>query len=213
MTSFKEFLCEWSHTDLGVDAHMIKLGYKELGSGVDQTAWMKPGEETIIKIFGTAEDKSKRQKFTKNHLMFKWWAEYCKKNESNPFLPKFVGWEAFEHKGEKYLQIRMERLDKLPFDIGHALENSLAFWAVQKSEFERQAGLHRIKNFKDDSYQNEGIAQLMMLLGEEHFDLLFKTISDLAKVGRKNGWGIDLHKGNFMFRNDGTPVIVDPFVV
>lgn len=221
MLTFKEFLCEWSATSKGVDKHMEKLGYEKLGKGVDQTAWMKPGEETIIKIFGTNEDPRLSSEHTEGHLMFKWWANYCKKNSANPFLPKIEGWEAFEYNDEKYLQIRMERLGKIPNDVGIALEDGLAYWGVQKHTVFRKPGFQKVKKFNDvakggegeQKEYDDGIAQLMMLLGEEHFNLLFKTIEKLAKVGRDKGWGIDLHSGNFMYRNDGTPVIVDPFVI
>ena len=223
MLTFKEFLCEWSTTSKGVNAHMEKLGYERLGKGVDQTAWMKPGEDSIIKIFGTSWNPSKRKKHSDGHLMFKWWADYCKKNKSNPFLPKFDGWEAFEFDGNKYLQIRMEQLSSIPTDVGTALEDGLAYWGVQRNKIYRKDGIDKVKNFTDrdprgfevgrDRNRIDGIAQLMMLLGEKKFDLLFKTIEELAEVGRENNWDIDLHKGNFMYRNDGTPVIVDPFVV
>ena len=222
MLTFKEFLCEWSFTSKKVDRHMEKLGYKKLGNGVDQTAWAHPNDkDNIIKIFGTALDKDDRGEFTEGHLMFKWWVNYCQKHDSNPFLPNFEGWESFEKNDAKYLQIKMERLGKIPDDVGRALEGSLAYWGVQKNELYRKNGFRGVKNFNDDDEvrgkadgkRNDGVAQLMMLLGEKKFNLLFETIAELGKIGRKKGWDIDLHAGNFMYRNDGTPVIVDPFVI
>lgn len=224
MLTFKEFLCEWSFTSKGIGKHMADLGYKKLGNGVDQTAFIKPGEDSIIKIFGTAERKSERSDFTDGQKMFKWWEAYCKKHKSNPFLPKFEDWEAFEYKGGKYLQIKMEKLGKIPNDVGSALEGSLVYWAERKSKKAKIEGIKKVKDFSDNERshitsgsekktRDAGVAQLMMLLGEEHFDLLYKTICDLTRIAGTNGWTFDLHAGNFMYRNDGTPVIVDPFVV
>jgi len=53
----------------------------------------------------------------------------------------------------------------------------------------------------------------MLLLGEQHFVQLFKTIAELCKIGRSRKYQNDLHDENFMHRNDGIPVIVDPWVL
>ena len=219
MRSFKEFLVEWSYTDIGVNSYMKKQGYDKLGAGVDQTAWHKPGENTIIKIFGTQKDVY--DKHSADHIMFKFFAEYCEKHKGNKFLPKFYGWESFEWNNQKYLQIRMEMLAKLTPELGEALETAVAFRAVQADPLTRTNQKKSLMNFSSyyeifsarHGREHDGAAQLAMLLGEKGLSQLYDTVAELGILGRAHNWGIDLHRGNFMMRSDGTPVIVDPWVV
>lgn len=223
MISFKQFLNEWSWTSKGVDNYMLDQGYTKLGKGVDQTAWHKDGEDTIVKIFGTK--RSLYDKHPEAHMMFKFFAEYCDKTPDNQFLPKFYGWEAFEWDNQKYLQIRMEMLTKLSPALGESLENAVAGRAGGRYPTLRQKEKVRLMNLEPTPYNThysstrranreiDGTAQLAMLIGEEGLNQLFDTIAELGDIGRKHMWGIDLHRGNFMMRSDGTPVIVDPWVV
>jgi hypothetical protein len=41
--------------------------------------------------------------------------------------------------------------------------------------------------------------------------LFAQTVKQLSDIGRKKGYGIDLHSGNFMLGSDGEIVINDPF--
>jgi hypothetical protein len=54
---------------------------------------------------------------------------------------------------------------------------------------------------------------LVKLVGPAGVDKLYKTIKKLNKIGNTKDWHLDLHSDNFMKRDDGTPVIVDPWVV
>lgn len=220
MKTFKQYITEYSRTDPGVNQHLINLGYTKLGKGVDQTAWLAK-DGTVLKIFGA--DKQKRlDLFTKDHKMFAEWAKYCEQNSSNKFLPKFYGWETFEYSEQIYLQIKTERLHKLSLKVGLALQDVLAFYGTgvsqSKSIKQRMADMEPEEigmagNDRRSLNTVDGVAELILLLGEKDFNLLYDTIVNIAEIGRRNRWGIDLHKGNFMMRNDGTPVIVDPFVV
>jgi hypothetical protein len=220
--NFKEFLLEHSFTPRSIRAQLLAKGYKFLGKGVDQSAYLEPKTGRILKIFGTQQsslDKATADGFTYAHLMFKVWVDYCNKNKANPFLPKYDGWESFELNGKKFLQIRMEPLLELTKLLGRFLEDVIVWTAHNNRKHEKN--LNILKNFKERSWtgkvskQNDGEieenSKLMLLLGEEKYDLLVKTIREVCDLGKKHGWEIDLHFGNFMMRGDGTPVIVDPW--
>lgn len=221
---FKEFLKEWSNTPAGIRPYLEKKGYKFLGKGVDQSAYLEPKTGKILKIFGTQSySNNNKNGYTADHLMFKTFATYCEKHKDNPFLPKFDGWEGFEFEGKKFLQIRMEKLQKLPKQLGNALENVAEEidGAYNKAELidaivnqvhelhieDKAPIMHLMKS------QAEEIEKLMVLLGEKQFRLLLTTIGELGKLAYNKGYTFDLHGGNFMHRNDGIPVIVDPWVV
>lgn len=226
----KQFITEFSTYDGEITRVMTKKGYKLLGSGVDQTAFLEPGTGQVLKIFGT-QPGTGTERYSKDQLMFIYWANYCAAYKNNPFLPKFSGWETFDWKGNKYLQIRMERLGPLPDGWAQALSELAGDnYTYEKDEYEAER--ERNKQIADRAAQigtdnrdswwgkkrERSQAQvahneLVIQLGREGYDRLLHTLEDLFKTSRKKGWGYDLHGGNFMIRNDSTPVIVDPWVV
>jgi hypothetical protein len=218
---FKEFITEWSNTASGIRKSLEKKGYKYIGKGVDQSAYLEPKTGRVLKVFGTGHGGDDAG-FSKDQYMFKAWAAYCKKNSTNEFLPKFDGWESFKWKEEMYLQIRMEKLQKLPDDLANALENiseeidrshnkaktiNDIVMHVHELDNEDESPIHLLRS------QAEAIEELMVLLGEKDFRLLLTTIGDLSRIAYDDGYRFDLHGGNFMHRNDGIPVIVDPWVI
>lgn len=227
-------LLEWAKTDKGIRPHLEALGYKYLGKGVDQSAYLELRTGKVLKIFGRADAAHTRldNGHSRDHLMFKEWVSFCNKNKSNPFVPKFDGWEAFEFKGEKYLQIRMERLQKLPPKLSETLNaisekieplaetssgrNSIYRFAKDpKPENLLYRGYSGLKLFgaTHDYERDEGqINQLVMLLGAKKFEQFIHTIVELRVLASKHRFAFDLHGDNFMHRNDGVPVIVDPWV-
>lgn len=209
--------------DDGIQEYLEARGYIHLGDGLDQAAYDEPRAEYedpstgyVLKIFGSDFDLPNGR--DPGHKMFDTWAAYCAKNARNPFLPKYSGWERFTWKGRTYLQIRMERLIELKLEdgIGTGLEKTAALLdaAIYDATTIKQ---HRanIMNVIGSDYPNSnmGLTHLMMMLGEKKFNLLLDTIIDISKIGKKNNWRLDLHDGNYMHRNDGVPVIVDPWVL
>ena len=226
---FRDFLTEWSNMSKGIRREMESKGYKFLGAGVDQAAYLEPKTGKVLKIFGTQyEDYTDDNGFTREHLMFKHWADYCAKRKGNIFLPKFDGWESFEYEGNKYLQIRMERLAPLPNQLAVALhrltdviDNSLnpskfikniLKHAADLSAYNKSIGPYD-EELTLDKKETLEIEKLVVLLGEEKFTEFLKTMLELARLASKSGYTFDLHGRNFMHRNDGTPVIVDPWVI
>ena len=102
-----EVLDEFSYTDHQIKRILQKKGYKFLGAGVDQSAYIEPSTGYVLKIFGSQEGS---KGFSPDHKMFFKWAKFCMKHQDNPFLPRFYGYESFKFEGDMYLQIRTEQL-------------------------------------------------------------------------------------------------------
>lgn len=217
-----EFITEWSTTsernapvhyatrffDPAITEVMLQKGYKKLGSGQDQVAFLG-SDGTVLKIFKTNKN-SARGGFSEGQRMGVEWITYCQKNSNNPFLPKFSGFESFEFppdSGSMYLQIRMEKLGKVPNDWHYQLEN-----IADKIDDHWSINTYLDEYLPDDRADtNEATATLMLHLGIEEFKQLWTTLVVLNRVCSDNDWVWDLHSGNYMSRNDGTPVILDPY--
>jgi hypothetical protein len=142
--------------------------------------------------------------------MFFAWAKYCMKNSNNPFLPKFAGYESFVLDGDRYLQIRQEALQPIG-TLGRVLD-----LMAQSIDDGGAKSLDEAEEFIEDyGYDTDikNLAKLRKQIGEDGLQLFFSTMLRLYLTGEKNGWFFDLHAGNFMRRKDGTPVIVDPWVL
>ena len=212
-----QILDEYSVIDPGIIAALKEKGYKYINKGVDQAAFLEPGTGDVLKIFGTGYDADvqtdggkQKPNFSSDQKMFFKWAKYCNQVKNNPFLPKFGGFESFYWGNKVYLQIRQERLRELPRDIGLILAQ-MSYSAESGSSYERMK-----KSF--DVHENwyslrVPFERFKAKLGESGLKLLYKTIVRLTKMGERNDWSNDLHRGNFMMRRDGTPVIVDPWTV
>lgn len=215
-------ILEWSKpTPKSIIDHLKELGYKKLGNGVDQTAFLAP-DGNVFKVFNTGKTRLPSG-FSKDHMMFKQWVTYCEKRPSNIFLPKFYGWESFKWEEQFYLQIKMERLAKLPSPLARTLEtlaDTIRVYTrrgpaekLKLENFYKSGEIDHILGQWIDKSTKDEFDKLLILLGKNDFVLLAKTIADLADIADKSGYTLDLHGGNFMHRNDGVPIIVDPWVV
>ncbi len=197
----REIITE-AYIDFEIKRILTQKGYKFLDKGQDQDAFIAP-DGTILKIFGW--DNYQRKGQSKGQRSFIAFADYCRKNSSNPLLPNILGWKTFNFKGNTYLQIKVERLFPLKknFDIRESLENLVN--AVSRLGPEK--GLRDW--FEGSSEKN--VSLISMLLGEENLNLLAKTIYDLKRIAKSEGYIFDLHGDNFMLSSDGDIVINDPF--
>lgn len=196
-----------------VKKHMVKQGYKFLGHGQDQDAYLAP-DGTILKIFGY-EEHSKGYSFGQRSFID--FANFCKANPNNPFLPQFGGWEPFVLGNQQYIQIKCERLfdfekSKLGL-VADQLENLV-------DDIERWGAVKGLKNFLlsnvDDEYTDAGYrnatGKLVTLMGgEKQLEIFAQTVEQLVKLARQKRYRVDLHSGNFMLGSDGEIVINDPF--
>ena len=209
----EEIIDEFSDTDPGIIDHLETKGYEYIAAGVDQTAFLEPDGETVLKIFGTQDNakapkkKTDKPVFSADHMMFFRWAEYCNDHSSNPFLPKFSGFESFYWNGQVYLQIRQELMYPIETMLGYMLADMVNYTAAGDS-------FDEILDEISDEY-NVVFQNLKEQVGMPGLKLLYKTIVEVDDISNKQGWTQDLHGDNFLSRTtDGrTPVIVDPWVV
>jgi len=208
-----EFINE-AMIDRGIGNHLRDKGYKKIGSGADQSAWLEPNTGLILKIFGTAE-WSTAGELTKAQRAFKKFADYCMANQNNPFLPQFLGWEKFEYKGSNYLQIRCERLFEFS-NKGKTQDwaRELALIAEWAGDGKTVAEYIKFRESKKSYYEmpESQYRELMTYIGgEDKLALLWNTIKDLNRIAHSGEFNVDLHPGNFMLGSDGHIVISDPF--
>lgn len=206
--------------DRDIQKVMQQKGYKLLGSGQDQDAYLAP-DGTIMKIFGTDGDSREKQ-YSEGQESVVNFIKFCQSQPNNPFLPSFGGFERFVFKGKYYLQISCERM----FDFAGAaalaemletITDTVHYDNVKKGmdtlgnqkDVPRGAGNWYKKRISSD---NDAKAQLILYLGgEEPTMQLLNTIKQLSILAKRKGYVFDLHSGNFMLGSDGHIVINDPF--
>lgn len=205
-----EILLEY-YVDPGIVDILTTKGYKRLGRGQDQIAFLEPSTGMVLKIFGSSESGDKG--FTKPQMSFKVFADYCQEHPDNEFLPQFSGWETFKFKGRNYLQIRVERLFPFPGveKWAQVLEEMTYYAERSKSPVAKKKFIDNNIGYNKWDNPNLQVEQLLSHLGEDGFNKLWDTINDLSKVAKKNRLFLDLHSGNFMMGSDGEIVISDPF--
>jgi len=201
----------------GIKQALKQKGYKELGHGQDQLVFLEPRSKMILKIFGT--NNSNAGSAGSNGLSFpqqtfKAFADYCAAHPDNEFLPYFSGWETFEFEGQRYLQIRCERL--FPGTKYRAIFGMLEEIADGAKNNKNGAKAFLDDKMDDDDGWNgndqEQMGQLITMLGgEAEYYLLWQTLYELGTIAERGGFHIDLHDENFMLGSDGHIVISDPF--
>lgn len=221
-----EFLQEFSETDPNIIKAMKQKGYRYLGAGVDQTAFLEPGTGQVIKIFGTQCNKlGNRPTLSADQKMFKAYAEFCAQNQNNPYLPRIYDWDTFVWDTEQYdsrsggltrtpclyLQIRTEMLrpfnDEWQWFFGEMAEAAQDI--PDFASFDEDVLNGDVLDIDDEWYRKQcnNPDSFKRMKG------LYDTMRTLYLIGEKHGWTWDLHGGNIMRRRDGTPVITDPWVV
>jgi len=208
-----QIIDEYTDTDPEIIKYLTHpdRGYKFLGKGSDQTSFLEPRTGQVLKIFGTKDDvalspsgKRKRPIFSKDQKMFFTWANYCNDNSSNPFLPKFYGFESFYWKKHVYLQIRQEHLIDLRPTWGWKLYN-MSTDAEMGDSFDEMIQKYNLNKELYDHFEKTS--------GKDSLKLFYKTMSKLSRIAEGKGWTFDLNPRNFMMRNNGTIVILDPWIV
>lgn len=208
---------EFSDTAEGIRKELRRKGYKFLGAGVDQSAYLEPGTGYVLKVFGTqCSKKGQVPVLSPDQKMFKLWANFCAKNQQNPFLPRIYGYDTFVWDTKQssfhdstpclYLQIRTEPLKPIPanyhrwfYILSEAIEDGQSW-----KEIYEELNEENIPSFNKLTADPEGVARMAHL---------YKTMQTLYKMGNSKGFSWDLHTGNVMMRNDGTLVINDPWVL
>ena len=200
----------------GIANVLADKGYQYLGSGIDKQAYLEPGTGQVLIVFGYRKGYNE---FSPDQRMFIDWINYCNKNRANPHLPRFSGFESFQFQGKNYIQARMEALQELPESVAYLVGNIDD--AVKKTRAKNyDEAFHNLAMWSThDSYEGDDPEQydiksvIRYLGGKKQAIGLLQTVNTVAKFGKKHGFNIDLHRGNYMARPNGTIVVNDPFVL
>lgn len=224
-------LQEFSRTAPSIKDYLIKRGYRFLGAGVDQQAYLEPGTGHVLKVFGTqCDNEGGEPTLSDDQRMFQTYAGFCKRNTDNPFLPEIYGYETFVFdtpmpRGKNdtgadryqkclYLQIRTEMLK--PYagverdvlnDMSNAVQEDVD-WNTYYQDMEYQDDEEAQSWYAPVWNRMTNSAEKVRMWGE-----FYRTMQVLYKLGSRQGYAWDLHGDNIMQRADGTPVIVDPWVI
>lgn len=190
----------------GIRKELKDKGYKYLGGGIDKHVFLEPGTGYAYIVFGTRQGYNE---FTPDQKMFADWVRYCEQHSDNPHLPKFSGLESFVYRGQTYVQCRMERLQEASNKIGQILH-----FIVDYSDAPGTNYMDVILDMLDDTEIPDTFDQVIEKLGgAESTAGLIDTVREVVQFGMKHGFSIDLHRGNYMQRADGTIVVNDPYVM
>jgi hypothetical protein len=201
--------------NVGISQALAKKGYQYLGGGIDKQAYLEPGTGQVLIVFGYRKGQ---KDFSPDQRMFIDWITYCNKNANNPHLPKFSGFESFQFGGQNYIQARMEPLRELPDEVGDLVGQ---LDQVTKKKFKdyrkplrtaaQYATFQSAEMGNNTWYELEDVIEY--LGGEQAAEALLQTVYQVQKFAKKHRFSIDLHRGNYMQRPDGTIVVNDPFVL
>jgi hypothetical protein len=200
----------------GVRKALMDKGYKYLGSGVDKQAYLEPSTGQVLIVFGYRKGI---KDFSPDQRMFINWINYCNKNRGNPHLPKFSGFESFKFQGQNYIQARMEALREVSDEVAYLVHNiDEVTQQVGRGNFddaiESLAGYAQDSSYEGDAALWYDIKTAIRLLGgKKQAKNLLDTVHTVKKFGKRHGFNIDLHRGNYMQRPNGTIVVNDPFVL
>jgi hypothetical protein len=112
----------------------------------------------------------------------------------------------------------MEPLKELPDDVGMLVAYIDEVVHNPKQNFQKQ--IKNISNYATFSSAEEGNSTsyeledtIEYLGGEQAAMNLLKTVYQVKQFARQHKFTVDLHRGNYMKRPDGTIVVNDPFVL
>jgi hypothetical protein len=207
----QELFEEETYIDPEIDNILKEKGYKKLGQGADQAAYLTPDGKTVLKIFGAGDGGSN---FGPSHRMFFTWVKYCMKNSNNPFLPKYYDYESFIFEGDRYLQIKQELLKPIS-SIEYKGIRSLIVYGIQENIKDVRKIRQHITKEEFYGYQEDlaGFDHLIKTLGEKNTQLLLNTLTEIYNIAESKNYDFDDDGTNFMKRSDGTLVIQDPWII
>lgn len=209
----EEIIDEASYCDPRITTYLKEQGFKLIGNGIDCTVFSAPNG-LVLKIFGTHRKAvGPKAGFSASQHMFFKWADFCQKNQANPFLPKFYGdvKSPFEWGDPPmtYLQIWQEPLKHSTESCFVAARMAIA--VELDDALTVQEWIENFRKYYTGSWETRGLEQLIEACGMHGLELLWYTMIEIHSIGVKSGYDWDLHGNNFMLRADGTPVIVDPW--
>lgn len=192
-------------------------GYQSVGSGADSTVWAKD-DNYIIKILMPEDLGNKAEQ------VFRKFYEFSIEHQDLTCLPRFNQVNIIDINGKDYTQIEMERLK--PIEKGTFMEGVVWFfsdfcqtqtpwdkvsqamrlsdtweWYPYTKNSKSIANVY-IKQWQDVMYNKKSYAM---------YRQLYNVMQLLYNAGTINKFGWDLHTANVMQRQNGQPVIIDPW--
>ena len=201
--------------NVGISQALAKKGYQYLGGGIDKQAYLEPDTGQVLIVFGYRKGQ---KDFSPDQRMFIDWIAYCNANKNNPHLPRFSGFESFQFHGQNYIQARMEPLRELPDEVGDLVGQLDQVTKKKYRDYRKQlktaaqyATFQSSEEGNNTWYELEDVIEY--LGGEQAAENLLQTVYQVQRFAKQHRFTVDLHRGNYMQRPDGTIVVNDPFVL
>lgn len=199
-------------------------GFKRIGGGYYSVVYGKPGHKRVVKISTQQDDcwisfARWAMKLTANsHLPNIYWIKFYEP-EISPAIRDVVGSRFFVTVMERLQPMNRKNIMNInePVIIAAMLDPNGVFLIDSEVVYSylnaRLAALlgfkkHPGKIVKYEEVPDETIEEI---LEKNHSHKFIKTLNTIAKHPGGKGCQIDIHEENIMFRNDGTPVITDPW--
>lgn len=192
-----------------------QLGYSQIGSGADATVWARD-DSHVIKILMPEDAGSRAEQ------IFRKFYEFSMAHQDLACVPKFNEVNTVDINGKGYTQIEMERL--APIEQGTFMQGIVWLLSDYVTEqiawptIERELAMPDTWEIYSPNYANALAKTWQSLLenpaGKKTYAMyrqLYNVMKLLFTAGAINKFGWDLHTANVMQRNNGQPVIIDPW--
>ena len=190
-------------------------GYSHVGSGADATVWAKD-DSHVIKILMPEDAGSKAEQ------IFRKFYEFSIAHPELACVPRFNEVNTIDINGKDYTQIEMEKLS--PIQEDSFIEGLIWFLSDYTSSSESWETIER-ELAEPNTWENYSLkyantfAKVWQSLLKNPaskktyamYKQLYTVMQILYNTGRINKFGWDLHTANVMQRQNGQPVIIDPW--
>ena len=190
-------------------------GYHHVGSGADATVFAKD-DSHVIKILMPEDAGSKAEQ------VFRKFYEFSISHQDLACVPRFNEVNTIDINGKDYTQIEMEKLSPIQTDsfvegliwLLSDYTSTLTPWET----IERELAEPKTWEIYSSKYANTFARTWQSLLENPAskktyamYKQLYTVMQILYNTGRINKFGWDLHTANVMQRQNGQPVIIDPW--
>ena len=192
-----------------------QLGYSQIGSGADATVWARD-DSHVIKILMPEDAGSRAEQ------IFRKFYEFSMAHQDLACVPRFNEVNTIDINGKDYTQIEMERLAPIePDTFMEGIVWLLSDYVTEQTPWptiERELAMPDTWEIYSPNYANALAKTWQSLLenpaGRKTYAMyrqLYNVMKLLFTTGTINKFGWDLHTANVMRRNNGQPVIIDPW--
>jgi len=181
-----------------IEKILLNNGFFIAGKGSHAKVYAHPHKKYVYKVFD-------------NDVAYSLYIQYCLQNQNNPHIPKIIKQpleivKFFKHNDTQnnFTVVRVERLNNLDVKFSEFYNVKLQYNIVMYRKF----GEYQIfRDHYNPSKAYRGINEYINAYPEFQFSSVFKTLNDIYD---KIKFFADISPSNFMRRDDGTVVIIDP---